>query len=384
MHYWDWMIAGPYIILSCLGIVMVYSASAGIQMQNGQRPLSYLIRQLIYVLMGLVVFILFSSVRLDKLRNPGFLRWFFRILLVLLIVVRVHGAAINGAHGWLHLGFFNIQPAEVCKLFLILYLANQFAHVSERGLSYKSAQAWKPTILLGVLLLLIIIQPDIGGFTINATIAIVIVLASGIPLSISLSVLGLGVFMLAFGVPTMAHVFVGHIHNYQAARFVAFIDPFQHARGIGSQLVNSYYAISNGGFHGAGLGNSIQKMGYLPEPNTDFIMSIIAEELGLIGVTIILVLLATIILHTVRLGVKTHSMYEALVCYGVGAFISVETLFNIGGVLGLLPITGVTFPFISYGGSSMLVLCASIGLVENISIRRKREQIRKNLDQVYE
>nr|WP_283584053.1 FtsW/RodA/SpoVE family cell cycle protein [Limosilactobacillus difficilis] len=379
MHYWDWMIAGPYIILCCLGIVMVYSASAGIQMQNGLSPRSYLVRQLIYVLMGLVVFTLFSSLKLEKLRSPVFLRWFFIILAGLLLIVRIHGAAINGAHGWLHLGFFNIQPAEVCKFFLILYLSDRFAGISEKGLSYKDTKAWQPTILLGALLFLIIIQPDIGGFTINTAIAVVILLASGMSLAISLTVLGLGVCTLAFGVPAMAHIFVGHIHNYQAARFVAFIDPFQHARGIGSQLVNSYYAISNGGFHGVGLGNSIQKMGYLPEPNTDFIMSIIAEELGLIGVTVILLLLAIIIMHAIRLGVKTHSMYEALICYGVGTFISVETLFNVGGVLGLLPITGVTFPFVSYGGSSMLVLCASIGLVENISIRRKRQRAQQKL-----
>jgi cell division protein FtsW len=164
------------------------------------------------------------------------------------------------------------------------------------------------------------------------------------------------------------------IHGYQAARFLAYLDPFQNSRGIGSQLVNSYYAISNGGLHGVGLGNSIQKMGFLPEPNTDFIMSILAEEFGFLGVLAVLALLAMIILRTVRLGVQSQSMYETLTCYGTATFITVETLFNVGGVTGILPITGVTFPFISYGGSSMIILCASLGLVENIAIRRHQQR----------
>ena len=168
----------------------------------------------------------------------------------------------------------------------------------------------------------------------------------------------------------------GWLHGgYRIQRFIAFMNPFGNASGSGSQLVNSYYAISNGGIFGVGLGNSVQKMGYLPEPNTDFIMAITSEELGLVGVTIILVLLLVLICRMIQLGVKSASLYQTLICYGSATFFTIETFFNIGGVLGLLPITGVTFPFISYGGSSMLVLSATVGIIINISIRQNKAQL---------
>ena len=155
---------------------------------------------------------------------------------------------------------------------------------------------------------------------------------------------------------------------------MAFLNPFGNASGSGSQLVNSYYAISNGGVFGSGLGNSVQKMGYLPEPNTDFIMSITSEELGLVGVSVILILLMIIICRMIQIGVRSNSMYEMLLCYGSATFILIEAFFNIGGVLGLLPITGVTFPFISYGGSSMLILSFTVGIIMNISIQQNKQR----------
>lgn len=370
----DWVIAGPYLILAFFGTVMVYSASAGMKMQNGVNPRAYFIKQLFYVLAGLICFIIFSSFSSQFLRSPRFLGIFFLILFVMLVYVRLRGQEINGARGWLHIGPINIQPAEMCKLFLILYLSNRFAHLAERGMDLHFKEQWGAILIVAVLLVLIIIQPDIGGFAINSAIVIVIIVASGMPVYVIVAFLGISVFLIGFGIPLLSHLAVNMIHGYQAARFLAYLDPFQNSRGIGSQLVNSYYAISNGGLHGVGLGNSIQKMGFLPEPNTDFIMSILAEEFGFLGVLAVLALLAMIILRTVRLGVQSQSMYETLTCYGTATFITVETLFNVGGVTGILPITGVTFPFISYGGSSMIILCASLGLVENIAIRRHQQR----------
>ncbi len=370
----DWVIAGPYLILAFFGTVMVYSASAGMKMQNGVNPRAYFIKQLFYVLAGLICFIIFSSFSRQFLRSPRFLGIFFLILFVMLVYVRLRGQEINGARGWLHIGPINIQPAEMCKLFLILYLSNRFAHLAERGMDLHFKEQWGAILIVAVLLVLIIIQPDIGGFAINSAIVIVIIVASGMPVYVIVAFLGISVFLIGFGIPLLSHLAVNMIHGYQAARFLAYLDPFQNSHGIGSQLVNSYYAISNGGLHGVGLGNSIQKMGFLPEPNTDFIMSILAEEFGFLGVLAVLALLAMIILRTVRLGVQSQSMYETLTCYGTATFITVETLFNVGGVTGILPITGVTFPFISYGGSSMIILCASLGLVENIAIRRHQQR----------
>lgn len=371
----DPWIALPYVVLCIIGIIMVYSSSAGIEMQNGGSPTGYLVRQTIFAVMGIFVAMVVASMRLAALRNSKLLMSFFGLLLAMLLFVKIFGAAINGAQGWINLGFISIQPAEIAKLFLIIYLANQFAHYNERAEVYSIWSTRYPLIITALLLVLILIQPDFGGFAINSAIVIVMFLGSEINWRKSVWILLSFLGLIVVGLPLIARFVVDHFHGYQVNRFVAYINPFANHSGVGSQLVNSYYAISNGGLMGVGLGNSIQKMGYLPEPNTDFILAIISEEMGWIMVAVILILMMIIVCRTIQLGVRANSLYQALLCYGVATFIAVETFFNIGGVSGLLPITGVTLPFISYGGSSMLVLSAAIGLVLNVSRQdKKREQ----------
>lgn len=363
----DPWIAFPYLGLCIIGIIMVYSASAGIEMQNGGAPTGYLIRQAIFVVMGITIAMVVAMMRLAILRHPRLLMIFFAVLLVMLLYVKIFGAAVNGAQGWINLGFFSIQPAEIAKLFLIMYLANQFAHYNEQVGVYNIWSTRYPLIITALLLILILIQPDFGGFAINSAIVIVMFLGSEINWRKGVQLLLAFLAAIVIGLPLFARFIVNHFHGYQVNRFVAYINPFGNNSGVGNQLVNSYYAISNGGLTGVGLGNSIQKMGYLPEPNTDFILAIISEEMGWLMVAVILILMMIIVCRTIQLGVRVNSLYQALLCYGVATFIAVETFFNVGGVSGLLPITGVTLPFISYGGSSMLVLSAAIGLVLNVS-----------------
>ena len=370
----DPWIALPYIILCIIGVIMVYSSSAGIQMQNGGSPTGYLIRQSIFAGLGIIIAMFVAMVPLAKLRSSKLLAIFFSLLLFMLLCVKLFGAAINGAQGWINLGFFSIQPAEIAKLFLIMYLANQFAHYNEHPGLYSIQNAGYPIAIAVLLLILILIQPDFGGFAINGAIVVVMFLGSEVNWRKSVWILMTSLGVIIIGLPIIAKFVVAHFHGYQVNRFVAYINPFANNSGVGNQLVNSYYAISNGGLTGVGLGNSIQKMGYLPEPNTDFILAIISEEMGWIMVTFILVLIMIIVCRTIQLGVKVNSVYQALLCYGVATFIAVETFFNIGGVSGLLPITGVTLPFISYGGSSMVVLSAAIGLVLNVSYHYQSER----------
>ena len=184
--------------------------------------------------------------------------------------------------------------------------------------------------------------------------------------------LALGVILLS-QLMRFFNPFSGRL-EYMYRRFTAYFNPFQYSNAEGKQLVNSYYAISNGGFIGRGLGNSIQKRGYLPEPYTDFILSVIAEEIGFIGTLVVLSLLAWIICRIILIGIRSKNTYNSLVCYGIGTFMMAEALFNIGGVSGLIPITGVTLPFVSYGGSSMIVLSLSLGIVMNISANQRRNR----------
>ena len=370
-HYWDYYLMVPYLVLCMIGIVMVYSASSAIEMQNGGTPTSYLIKQTIYVIMGICCLLFGANYPLKHYRTPRFLRDSTLAMIGMLLFVLVLSHAVNGAKGWINLGVINIQPVEICKIYFILYLSDRMARVRARNDHFISSGGG-PWLVVALCLLLIVLQPDIGGMAINVMIVAVLFLACDFRWSFGISILLI--------IPIMCYLLVekavesGLIHGYRMARFVAFLNPFGNASGSGSQLVNSYYAISNGGVFGSGLGNSVQKMGYLPEPNTDFIMSNTSEELGLVGVSVILILLMIIICRMIQIGVRSNSMYEMLLCYGSATFILIEAFFNIGGVLGLLPITGVTFPFISYGGSSMLILSFTVGIIMNISIQQNKQR----------
>ncbi|WP_283587879.1 FtsW/RodA/SpoVE family cell cycle protein [Limosilactobacillus viscerum] len=375
MCYCDYYLLVPYLILCLVGVVMVYSSSAGIEMQNGGSPTGYLVKQAIYAILGVSCVLFFANFSLRHFRTRRFLKYSTFIMFFLLAIVLIVGRAVNGAKGWLSLGPINLQPAEFCKLYFILYLADRMDRARQRGTHFlDSSAAVGPLVFAAIFLLLILAQPDTGGFAINASIIIVMVLACDIKWGYGIGAIiffpTAGYFLLEKAVES------GLIHGgYRAQRFIAFMNPFGNASGSGSQLVNSYYAISNGGVFGVGLGNSIQKMGYLPEPNTDFIMAITSEELGLLGITAILGLLLCLICRIILVGVRSRSLYQTLICYGTATFMMVETFFNIGGVLGILPITGVTFPFISYGGSSMLVLSSAVGIIMNISMQQNKEQV---------
>lgn len=376
LKYLDYWLLVPYLILSIFGIVMVYSASADIGTQNGGSPGSYLVKQAIYVVLGLMILTVMVLMNLQKLRDKTVLKYAGYVALGSLFLLLVMGQTINGAAGWFHVGPVSIQPAEFVKFYLIIWLANVIAQRQDR----IQLEGWwvtmrQPLIICCGIVGLILLQPDLGGATINGAIIFVMILASGFNSRLAKTIF-VGAFFIIVGVffPILIKISeLGFAKNvYQLQRIVAFVNPFEHSQSVGQQLVNSYYALSNGGIFGVGWGNSIQKTGYLPEPNTDFIMAILAEELGLITALAVIMLLFVIILRTTLVGVRSNSTYQALICYGAATYLTVQTLFNLGGVLGMLPITGVTFPFISYGGSSTWTLALVLGLVMNISARQKR------------
>ena len=379
LRHLDLFIFLPYLFLCILGVIMVYSASANIGLQNGGSPKSYLIKQIIFVLISLVLVFGTTAFNIKKLRNQTFLRWIGYVFIGVLISLLAIGQTVNGAAGWIHIGGINIQPAEFAKFYLVLLVADAIDRNQDTMIS--SPKGWwqplkKPLLICLAMLLLILFQPDVGGAAINFMIVFVMLMASGISWKRGVTYI-LGFVVFAYAV--MRFVLVpmsnsGHFHYYQLARITAFVNPFKHAQGVGQQLVNSFYAISNGGLFGSGLGNSIQKTGYLPEPNTDFIMAIMTEELGALVTVVVMAILALIIFRTVLIGIRSNSPYQSLICYGIATYLTIQALFNMGGVVGLLPITGVTFPFISYGGSSMMTLSLCLGLVLNISGRQRLER----------
>jgi len=377
LHYMDYGLLIPYLIISGIGVVMVYSASSYVAAQNGITPTGYLIKQLIWVVLGILITLTCMNLKIAYFKQTKLLGGLGFAMLIVLVGLRLVGQSINGAAGWIILGPVSIQPAEFCKFYLIIYLASIIAQREAHFGVARFSELGAQFAMLFMMIFLIFIQPDLGGATINLAIAAVILFASGIPYFV-----GVGTFAGAVAafewilVPLMGRLPQSVLSNsYQLRRFLGFLNPFKTASGAGTQLVNSYYAISNGGLTGVGIGNSLQKRGYLPEPNTDFIMSITAEELGLIGVLLIMGLLLVIVIRTLYIGVRSNNTFNTLVCYGVAAYLTIQAFINVGGIVGLIPITGVTFPFMSYGGSSMMVLTLSLGLVLNISALEKMDRL---------
>lgn len=375
-QYFDYRIFIVYLLLMTIGVIAVYSASSEILLIHGFKATVYGQKQLLYAFFGVLICLACYSINLDYLRRGKLLLWLLVIVAGLLVYVRLFGQAVNGAKGWINLGPINIQPLELAKLVLTLYLARMLAKADGRLVRGHIISQLLPTaIIAGLLMILVLIEPDFGGTAILFCLVLIMYSVSGIPTGyILLSIIGItalvvgGFSLIVAWNPS----FLQDVYVYK--RFIAFLHPFKTAANEGAQLVNSYYAIHNGGLFGLGLGNSIQKRGYLPEPYTDFILSIIAEEVGSLGALVVLGLLFYLMILIMERGVKAQSQYSTLICFGVTAIIFFQTLFNVGAVLGLMPITGVTLPFISYGGSSLWVLSAAIGLVLNVTAEEKIRQ----------
>lgn len=373
----DYYIFVPFLLLSVIGIIMVYSSSSNISTQIGGTPTGYLIKQTMFVVISLIIILFCLSGDNKAVRNAKFLGCFFFILVIALILLKMFGHSVNGSAGWIPIGPLHVQPAEVAKVYIILRMAQFLSSREDKILNGESSRWHVQVFSIMLMLALVFFQPDLGGTVINMAIMAAILFGSGMnwrgATLISSSILLFGWISLKI----MSFIFKDGTSIYQIQRIIAYSNPFKYANGIGQQLVNSYYALSNGGIFGVGLGNSIQKTGYLPEPNTDFIMAIISEELGLVGVLFILFLLLTIIVRSFQLGIRSKDTYDTLICYGVGTYMLVQSYFNVGGVIGLLPITGVTFPFVSYGGSSMLTLALCIGMILVISAKQKSQKNRR-------
>lgn len=352
---------------------MVYSASSYLGGRAGNHEL-FLIRQVVYNAVGFFLMFMAYTINIRLLHRRSFLILAMVVSTLLLVAVLFFGQEINGARAWIDLGVVNIQPAEITKLvsvwFLAYYLRKQMHHINDNF--WKSLAP--PALFLGFSILLIMAQPDMGSVIIISFIAFVMVLASGVSWqkSLNLALAALAIVLVGFLLIRQFGEVLTFIPDYQLDRFRAFFDPFGYSQTAGHQLVNSYLALSRGGLRGVGIGNSVQKSGYLPEPHTDFIMAITAEELGLI---ITLVVIFTYYFLTYRislLAIRSKSSFHSLFTLGIAAYFFIQGTVNLGGVIGLLPITGVTFPFVSFGGSSLVISHIMIGLILNVSRNEKR------------
>ncbi len=395
-HLLNYSILIPYLILSVIGLLVVYSTTSTSLIQLGANPFASVINQGLFWGLSLLAITFIYRLKLTFLRSANTMVVVMGIEILLLIIARFFSKEINGAHGWISAGPITFQPAEYLKLIVIWMMALTFARrqrevamydyqaLSRGHLFPRQLQDWR--VYLAVMVGLVVIQPDLGNATIIILTLFIMCCVTGVAyrwFSTGLAfIAGAASLFLGFiglvGADRMAKV---PVFGYVAKRFKAFYNPFKDASDSGHQLINSYYAMSNGGWFGRGLGNSIEKKGYLPEATTDFVFSIVIEELGLIGAGLILALVFFLILRIFLVGIKAKDAFNAMIALGVGSLLLVQVFVNIGGISGLIPSTGVTFPFLSQGGNSLLTISVAIGLVLNIDANEKRQVIEEEVEE---
>lgn len=346
------------VVLTCFGIVMVYSASSvmAVKRYHGDG-LFFLKRQTIYAIAGFLVMTVAMKVDYHHLRRVAFPFLFFCALLLLAVFIPGLGSRAGGATRWLRIGPLTIQPGEVAKLGLILYMAHSLARKKDKIRDFKLG--FIPyMVVLAALLGLLLLQPDLGTALTLGVVAMTMLLAAGTRLS------------YLFGVVILALPFVGWaiMHKaYRLKRVLVYLDPWQDPTGDGFQIIQSWIAFGTGGLVGNGLGEGKQKLFYLPEAHTDFIFSVIGEELGYLGVFVTAALFLVLVLRGLRIALNAPDDFGRHLAFGLSFLLGIGAFINIAVVMGLLPTKGLTLPFISYGGSSLLCTLLAVGVLLNIS-----------------
>lgn len=383
-----------YGLLLIIGLLMVTTASSYLATSSGQVTYYYLVRQGLFAVAGIIAIFLIYIIKPEIWRHQRFQKLMYVGVTVLLVFTFIFGETINGAQGWIGVGAFSIQPVEFAKPALVLLVANFLAKdevqktIAEINSPFKLITQYKKEVAaIGIWLALVFFFPDVGGVLILGSLFVILLLNSGLTLK-WLTKAVLAAIVVYISVVIGFNLFdLSHIDNYQIARFTSFINPFADAQDTGLQLVYGYYALSNGGILGRGAGNSIQKLGYLPEAHNDFIMAIIGEEFGLWGVMLVLVLYFALVVYIFHKAIKMRRIFDQTVLVGVGSYFLIQAFVNLGGVLGLIPLTGVTFPFMSYGGSSLLVTSIMTGIALSViasdrSWRRSLQMKKKQAHQI--
>ncbi|MCQ9284629.1 FtsW/RodA/SpoVE family cell cycle protein [Priestia megaterium] len=367
---YDYKFIAALVVLSLIGLIMVYSASMVTAISRyGVSGAYFYKKQKLALIAGFIIFTLAAIVPYKIYQEKAVLKILLGVAVALLILVLAFGHTAGNAQSWFKIGPIAIQPLEITKLTLIIYLAAVFANKQEYINDLKRS-ILPPMLVVLFICFLIILQPDYGGALLILGTVAAIVLCSGISKKsiLKISLLGvIGTFVMLAVLLVTGNMDLLFSPG-RLARFTGFLHPFENQQGDGYQLVNSYVAIGNGGILGMGLGQGIQKTGYLPESHTDFIMAIIAEELGFWGVLLVLGLLFFIIFKGLKTAIKCRDPFGALLAIGISVMIAVQVFVNLGAVTGLLPITGVTLPFISFGGSSLTLLMLAAGILTNVSM----------------
>jgi cell division protein FtsW len=342
--------------LVAFGLVMVYSATSAPAALARTDPMSYLKKQGVYALIGVALMMAASRFDYRRLRllAPG-------LVLVALggcLAVLVVGSRINGARRWIEVGPATFQPSELAKLAVAVWAA---AYLCKRPAPRTLRELWRPIgVLLGVFCLLILAEPDLGTTISLVVVLLAVLLISGTPVPTLAAGGGIAVTLGLLAI---------WFEPYRRARIFSFIDPWKDPQGAGFQTVQALISLGSGGFLGAGLGNSVGKINYLPEAHTDMILAVIGEELGLLGVTAVIAAFAAFAYAGLRVALACTDPFGKRLAAGLVGLVCGQAVINLAAVLGLAPLTGIPLPFISYGGSSLVIALLSVGILLNIAGR---------------
>lgn len=359
--HFDFYLFTAIIILVLFGAIMIYSASSIWANYKFEDSFYYVKRQMIFIVLGIFLMITTSKIDYNIYYDKSNKILGICIILLILVLIPGIGSVRNGSRSWFGIGSLGIQPSEAAKLGMIIFTSKYLTNSSKFLKSYK----YGVFPILGVLFLLfglIMLQPDLGTGMILVVSIISLLFIAGVNMKFFIGggILGLiGVIILIVIAP------------YRMDRITSFINPWNDPLGTGFQIIQSLYAIGPGGLLGRGYLNSIQKQFYLPEPQTDFIFSIIAEEFGIVGTIFVVFMFSFIIYRGIRIALKTKDSFAKYLAFGMSFQLAFQALMNLMVVIGMIPVTGVTLPFLSYGGSSLLITLASMGIILNISRYQK-------------
>ncbi len=356
----DYFLFLVVVALAGFGVVMVYSASAILATDRFRDPYFFLKKQGFWALLGLGALWATMGVDYRRWRAVVLPLLGLAVVLLLAVLVPVFGQEINGTRRWLRWGPVSFQPTELAKVALVLYLADFLARRQAQIRSF-----WRgflpPLLVTAVMAGLILRQPDLGSSVALVAVVLSMLYVAGARLR------HMAVVALA-AVPAIVLLVAGA--SYRLRRVFAFIDPWADPRGAGFQIIQSYLALGGGGLTGRGLGESKQKLFYLPEPHTDFIFAIVGEELGFVGAVVTVSLFGLLLWRGIRIALRVADPFGALAAIGITAMLTTQALVNLGVVVGLLPTKGLPLPFVSFGGSSLVMAMASVGLLLNISLHQ--------------
>lgn len=378
LRNFDFPLFFAYLILCLFGLVMIYSSSLVWAVERyGFQPNHFFKRQVFNLVLAFPVFLLAAFFPYKNYKRKNLMM--FSVIGMLLLLFSVHffgyGKEQLGAQRLINIAGINIQPSEIAKIIIIVYFSSVFAKKYEKGTIDSLNESIGPPIIILIFAVgSIMTETDIGTSLIIVVGAFSVIAASGIKRKTFVKISG--IIMLGMSLLSIFLYFSWSriMTENRLGRIYSFINPFEYSQGSGLQVVNGYIAIGSGGVTGHGLGNSVQKMGYLPEPHTDVIMAVISEELGILGVFLVLGGLGFIVLRALSIALKTKDPQARMLAAGIGSIIGIQTFINVGGLTGLIPLTGVPLPFISYGGTSVILMSIAVGILMNVSMFVKYEK----------